>query len=165
MPQKITNEIITAAIAGFEQRKVHLDAQIAELRALLFGGSAEPTAATESTRRKRRKMSAAGRARIAEAQRKRWAALKGETERATPEAAPKRELSAAGRKAIIAANKKRWARQRAKVAKAVAKTAAKEPAARKVRAKKGISKPRVKTAAKRTAKAPAQTGVAEAGAQ
>ena len=39
MPQKLTNEIITAAIAGFEQQKQQIDVQIAELRASLSGGA------------------------------------------------------------------------------------------------------------------------------
>ncbi len=59
-------------------------------------------------------MSAAGRKAIAEAQRKRWAALKDGA--AAPEKAPKkakRKLSAAGRAAIVAALKKRWAAKKA----------------------------------------------------
>jgi hypothetical protein len=56
---------------------------------------------------------------MAMAQRARWAAIRGESEPSTPEAAkPKRKLSAAGRKAIIAATKKRWALKRAEAAKA-----------------------------------------------
>jgi len=31
MPTKLTNEIITAAVAGFESQKARIDAQIAEL--------------------------------------------------------------------------------------------------------------------------------------
>ena len=38
---KLTPEIITAAIAGFEQQKTRIDAQIAELRAMLPGGRTE----------------------------------------------------------------------------------------------------------------------------
>jgi hypothetical protein len=50
-------------------------------------------------------MSAAGRSRIAAAQRTRWA----EYRKAKNEAPKKRRISAAGRKRIIAATKKRWA--------------------------------------------------------
>jgi len=116
---KLTNEIITAAIEGFEAQKTRIDGQIAELRALLTGGPAESAAAPEATKHRRRKMSAAGRKAIAEAQRKRWAAKKA-ADGAAPEAVskPKRRLSAAGRKAIIAATKKRWALKRAEAAKA-----------------------------------------------
>jgi len=55
---------------------------------------------------------------MAEAQRKRWAALKTKPAKA-PQAAPKkRRLSAAGRKRIIEATKKRWAEYKAKKAAA-----------------------------------------------
>src|ERR1039458_4489493 len=112
MPTKLTNEIITAAIVGFEQQRLHIDTQIAELRALLPGGPAQTASATpEPTKPKRRKMSAAARKRIGDAQRKRWAASKGEAELRpkTVTAKPKRKMSAAGRKAISEATKKRWA--------------------------------------------------------
>jgi hypothetical protein len=123
MPTKIDNEILAAAIEGFEAQKKHIDTQIAEIRQKLGGGSAEP-AATPEPGRKRRKMSAAGRKRIAEAQRKRWAAsrkgsaapAKAAKTEAPPK--PKRRLSAAGRKRIIEATKKRWAVVRAAAAKA-----------------------------------------------
>jgi hypothetical protein len=119
MPPKLTPQIITAAIEGFEAQKTHIDGQIAELRALLKGGSSEPAAAPATPVHKRRKMSAAGRKAIAEAQRKRWATSKSAAEASAPEAAPKpkRKLSAAGRKAISLATKKRWALKRAEAAK------------------------------------------------
>jgi len=117
MPTKLTPEIITAAILGFEEQKRHIDTRVAELRDMLDGG---PAATPEApTRKRRRKLSAAARARIAEAQRKRWAAYKQaepSAKQATPK--PKRKLSAAGRKAIIAATKRRWALKRAESAKA-----------------------------------------------
>ena len=47
MPQKLTPEIIIAAIAGFEAQKNHIDSQIAELRSILDGGSKEPFTTTE----------------------------------------------------------------------------------------------------------------------
>src|ERR1017187_6929401 len=98
MPPKLTNEIIAAAIEGFEAQKTRIDGQIAELRALLAGGPAESAAAPEPPKRGRRKMSAAGRKAIAEAQRKRWAAKKA-ADRSAPDAVskPKRKLSEAGR--------------------------------------------------------------------
>jgi hypothetical protein len=70
MPTKVKPEIIHAAIAGFEEQKKRLDVQIAELRQLLTGQPADVAAVPEPT--KRRPMSAAARARIAAAQRKRW---------------------------------------------------------------------------------------------
>src|ERR1035437_3388933 len=62
---------------------------------------------------KKRRMSAAGRRRIALAQKKRWAALKADQKRKQAPAAQtqpkKRVISAAGRARIVAATKKRWA--------------------------------------------------------
>jgi len=78
--QKVTKEIINAAILGFEEQKKGIDAQIAELRAMLSGGTAEGTT-TGPTRRPRRKMSAAARKAIGDAQRKRWAAKKTATKK------------------------------------------------------------------------------------
>jgi len=122
MPTKLSNDVIIAAIEGFEAQKKRIDAQIAELRQLKAGGSSEPIPTTKPAR-KRRKMSAAGRKRIAEAQRKRWAAAKKESGTAAKTAKhvakrAKRKLSAEGRKRISEATKKRWALVRATAAKA-----------------------------------------------
>jgi hypothetical protein len=106
--QKLTADVITAAIAGFELQKKRIDAQIADLRQALTGNGAHGVAAPV---RRRRKMSAAARKRIAEAQRKRWAAARRASAleaRPAPEGRrPKRRISAAGRKRIIEATKKR----------------------------------------------------------
>jgi hypothetical protein len=108
MPKRLNTEIIVAAIAGFEQQKTRLDAQIAELRNMLSPGVAgDSTPAPKG----RRRMSTAARARIAAAQRKRWAEVKKQGGAASSDTRPrkKRRLSAAGRKAIIEATKRRWA--------------------------------------------------------
>jgi len=117
--QRMTHEIITAAIDGFEAQKKRIDAQIADLREALTGNGAHAVGVPESAQ-PRRKISAAARKRIADAQRKRWAAMKGRSERsATVEAArPKRRISAAGRKRILEALKKRWAAYRAEKTRA-----------------------------------------------
>ncbi len=61
---------------------------------------------------RRRKLSAAGRARIAAAQRARWAKVRGGKQNVV--AMPKRRtMSAAARKKIAAAQRARWARVRA----------------------------------------------------
>jgi hypothetical protein len=117
---KLTNEIINAAILGFEEQKNRIDTQIAGLRAMLPGGQAEP-ASESAAKRPRRKMSAAGRKAVAEAQRKRWAESRGETQ-----AKPKRKLSAEGRAAIIAATKKRWAAKKAEGTQPATKTGGKK---------------------------------------
>jgi hypothetical protein len=135
MPPKLTSEIITAAIEGFEAQKRHIDSQIAELRAMLPGGSAETTATQEAAPTKR-KISAAARRRMALGQKARWAKLRGESEPlvpTTPEPPePKRKLSKAGRANIVAALKKRWAAKKAATSQAkpgaTKKTAASEAA-------------------------------------
>jgi len=121
---KLTNELVMAAIKGFEEQKREIEVQIGELRAFLSGEPAERALTPAPEKPARRKVSAAGRKAMAEAQRKRWAAIKGKREpqaSATPTATPakkaapkpKRKLSAAGRAAIIAATKKMWAAKRA----------------------------------------------------
>jgi hypothetical protein len=60
------------------------------------------------------KISAAGRARIAAAQRARWAKLKGKAPRPASATMPKkRTMSVAARKRIAAAQRARWARVKA----------------------------------------------------
>jgi hypothetical protein len=75
MPTKLTNEILNAAIEGFESQKRRINSQIDELRQQLRGGPTETTEAP-ATPARRRKMSAAGRRRIAAAQKARWAKIK-----------------------------------------------------------------------------------------
>lgn len=107
----LTKEVIEAAIDGFEAHKERIDAQIAELRAML-NGTAKAPPATPGGGRKKRKFSAEALQRMREAQQRRWAKVRGE---APPAKAtkPKRKLSAAGRKAIVDALKKRWAAKKA----------------------------------------------------
>jgi hypothetical protein len=86
MRTKLKTEIVAAAIAGFEEQKKRLTAQIAELRQMLSPSAADGSAPAP----KRRRMSAAARARIAAAQRKRWAAAGKRVGTASP-AAPARK--------------------------------------------------------------------------
>lgn len=136
--QKLSKEIIAAAIDGFLAQQARLDAQIAELRAMLNEDGAVP-AAREAVASKRRKLSAATRQRMKEGQQRRWAKIRGESsEPATPEAPKtKRKLSSAGRAAIVAALKKRWAAKKAEAAKA--KPAAAKKGLKKAVSKKGLS--------------------------
>jgi hypothetical protein len=172
---KLTAEIINAAIVGFEQQKLHIDAQIAELLAMLPGGATQSTAAKlEPTKGKRRKMSAAARKRIGDAQRKRWAASKKAAEPTAPAPSkPKRKLSKA-RKAALLANlaKARAARAAKRVEAAKAeqaaskKTAAKKPATKKAAVKTAPAKAAKKVApAKRTKAAAKKTAALGAQAQ
>ena len=140
---KLTPEIITAAIVGFEAQKTRIDDQIAELRAMLSGGT-KPTAATTPGPHtsQRRKFSAAARRRMKEAQQRRWAKIRGESEPPalvkSEASKPKRKLSKAGRAAIVGAIKARWDRVRAEAGKA-APAVAKKAAARKSVARRKLS--------------------------
>ena len=88
MPTRQLNaEILAAAIEGFEARKLRIDEQIAEVRQMLKSDQPVATAKAEPQKRPRRKMSAAARKRIGDAQRKRWAATKSGTEIASKTAA------------------------------------------------------------------------------
>ena len=89
---KLTAEIIHAAIEGFESQKRRIDSQIEELRQLLNGGSAE-TGAESGTPARKRKISAAGRRRMAAAQKARWAKIRGEADGQTSSAASGRAES------------------------------------------------------------------------
>jgi hypothetical protein len=154
---KLTPEIVNAAIEGFEQQKLRIDSQIAELRAMLPGGRTVQASTAEAPGRKRRNLSAAARKRIGDAQRKRWAESKGETASSSSPAAakPKRKLSAAGKAAIVAAQKKRWAAKKAGTEKA-RPAVTKKAAAKKAVAKKAAKK----SATKKAAKAPEQAAPA-----
>ena len=164
---KLTPEIITAAIAGFEQQKTRIDAQIAELRAMLPGGRTEPATTPEAPTGKRRKLSAAARRRMKEGQQRRWAKIRDEAESSsspvTPEPVkPKRKLSAAGKANIVAASRKRWVAVHATQstpAKSAVKTTAKAlnntpkrklSAAAKAKLVANLKKARAARAAKKT---------------
>jgi hypothetical protein len=122
-PLKLSDEILTAALEGYEARKTRIDAQIAEIRAIM-GGRSTGTAGSTETGEPRRKVSASARRRMARAQKLRWKKIKQGSDSAPAETAkPKRKLSAAARKSIAAAQKKRWA--------AVRKAAEPRPAAAK----------------------------------
>jgi len=133
-----TAAILDAAIEGFEAQKRRIDEQIAQVRQLQNGHSPATTTSEPQTQ-PRRKMSAATRKRMGEAQSKRWALAKsgaGTISKAT--AMPKRKLSAAGRAAIVAALKKRWAAKKAGLV-LVKKATAKKAAPRKAAAKKAAA--------------------------
>jgi hypothetical protein len=72
----------------------------------ILGSSAKSISAVAP--KKKRKMSAAGRAKIAAAARARWAKVKGRKSVAKPVKKARRKMSAAGRANIAAAAKARW---------------------------------------------------------
>lgn len=108
--------------AALLNEKSRIEARLAEI-AKVLNGDVGVTAAPTGKRGGRRTFSAATKAKMAAAQKARWAKLKGG---ATPAAATvsapvpkkKRRLSAAGKAAIIAATKARWAKVAAAKAKA-----------------------------------------------
>jgi hypothetical protein len=117
----LSKQIIEAAIAGFEGQKLHIDAQIAELRAMLNGGPATPVTEPKPAPATR-KMSPATLRRMREGQQRRWAKAKGESAtplQVVPASKPKRRLSAAGKAAIVIALKKRWAEKKARTVKSM----------------------------------------------
>ena len=130
-------------LLGFEEQKRHIDTKIAELRAMLPGGPGKAAATPEPTNRKRRRMSAAGRANIVAALKKRWAAKRAAAEKAHPSAANK-------------AKPKKTARRVAAVKAPPAKAASKSALVQKAAVKKSTPK--------KMAPAPAQ-GITEAGVQ
>jgi hypothetical protein len=142
--QKLTHDIITAAIEGFEAQKRKIDGQIGELRAMLSGGRSETRTAPKVQPKRKRKMSAAGRRAIGEAAKKRWAAFHAAKETAdkptvSTKAAPKKSTGkgivakkAAVKKVAMKAPartpKKSASVKKAAVKKAAAKTTIPEPA-------------------------------------
>jgi len=94
---------LTSVLNQLEQERTRLKSQIDNL------GNALSTLNGASSRRRGR-ISAPGRARIAPVQRDRWARLNGRT--AVPITAAKRTTSVAARKKIAAAQKARWAKWR-----------------------------------------------------
>ena len=63
---------LTAALEGLQLQKARIEAQIAEVRAMLGGRKVAPVARTASAA-PRRELSPAARKRIAAAQKRRWA--------------------------------------------------------------------------------------------
>src|SRR5438552_3055789 len=118
----ISHELLEAALHGLESQKITIEAHIAQVRSLLGTGPKrrgrppKNAQATEAPEPKKRHFSAATRRKMAAGQRRRYAALKGETETAKASATKKiaatpkkRTMSAEGRARIAAAARKRWA--------------------------------------------------------
>jgi len=106
------NMFLEMAIVGYRSEVEKISAKISDIQAQLGQSGPKatvtaPTATDQAAPQKRRTISKAGRARIAAAQKARWAAQR--KQQARPEKSKKRKLSAAGLKAIREATKKRWA--------------------------------------------------------
>jgi hypothetical protein len=127
---KFTNEILEAAITGFEQQKAQIDAKIADLRAMMTGGTTAnvPAPTPETAKPARKQMSVAARKKIGEAVRKAALAKKATAVQAPPAKRTNRKLSVDGRRRIIEANNRMWAARRGEAAKAKTAVVKKSPA-------------------------------------
>jgi hypothetical protein len=117
MAQQLSTEILSAALENLTEKRHQIDEQIAEVRRML-GSSRNGSPNTSESKPRKHMISAAGRRRIAAAQRRRWAEQKASsgTGPAPRSKKAKRRLSAEGRQAIVDALKKRWAARRAETA-------------------------------------------------
>jgi hypothetical protein len=119
---KIDQALLEAALVGYLHQKDQITAKIAEIQEQLGQGQAPKEPAGSGDRS--RGMSPSARARIAAAQRKRWAEYhknggkKVTASKAAPKVASKRVLSPGARKRIADATRKRWAAYRAEKAAA-----------------------------------------------
>lgn len=107
--------LFEAALIGYRVKLKTLDDKIAEIRSQLSGETPKVIADTNDVKGKR-SMSPAARARIAEGQKKRWAAFHKQEAPKLPATKKKRVLSPAARKRIADATRKRWAAYRAQKA-------------------------------------------------
>ena len=97
--------ILTSALNHLEQERNRLRSQIENLNSALSALKGPGTGRTRTGT-----MSAAGRARVAAAQRARWAKIKGK--KVVAISSSKRTLSPGARRRIAAAQKARWAKWR-----------------------------------------------------
>jgi cell division septum initiation protein DivIVA len=76
---RLDNTFLEAALLGYQAEQKRIQAAIADLQKRIGGGkSSSATPKSTPVARKKHRISAEGRARIAAAQRKRWAASKKE---------------------------------------------------------------------------------------
>jgi len=101
-------ELLQAALAGYQHQYEVLGQRIAEITRQLGGRTARLDVAGD---RPKRVMSEETRRRMAAAQQRRWAGVKG-----SGGAKKKRNMSAEGRERIAEATRKRWAEYRAQKA-------------------------------------------------
>jgi len=81
MPQKLDKATLEAALIGYQHQAQEIQGKIAELRRMIGGGTPAtakkaPAKKAVTQRKQRHNMSPEGRARIAAAQRARWAKAK-----------------------------------------------------------------------------------------
>lgn len=100
---------LDAVVHQLREERTRVESELAKLnRAILVLENSGRGSSHISRRSGRRVLSQEARARIAEAQRRRWAKVKGSARKTR-----KRVLSPAARRRIVAAQKARWAKFRA----------------------------------------------------
>jgi glutamate-1-semialdehyde aminotransferase len=110
----MTTTLMQSVVSQLQKERTRLEDELHRITAALvaFGNvymqGSRPKAAVAT--RKRRTISAAGRKRIASAQRARWAKIKGQ--KVSISSRKGRTMSPAARKRIVAAQKARWAKWR-----------------------------------------------------
>ena len=123
---QLDSSLLSAALQGLESQRHRIEEHIAHVKSML-GGTATPriTSPTEAEPRRRRKFSAATRRKMALAQKRRYAALRGGTVpeqsaatkgTAKPTKPKKRKMSTQGLANIRAGVRKRLAAQRKQAA-------------------------------------------------
>jgi hypothetical protein len=96
-PSKLEPFILQAALHALEHQRERVNEQIAAIRAVL--GQRPAAEAAASQRRPRRPLSAAARARIAAAQRRRWAEFRQLRQAPAEASQPRRKRGAASKRA------------------------------------------------------------------
>jgi len=113
----MSNSLATVTAVQLRQAiaiKEQIEALETELAAIFGAGPA--TVTPEAAPTGKRTMSAAGRARVAAAQRARWARQKGAAPQAVEAPKHKRQISPEGRQRMVAGAKARWAKNQARKA-------------------------------------------------
>ena len=110
MPRQLDASMLEMALIGYETERQKIGQKIVEIRGLLDGRASVPNEVKRG-KRKKRHLSAAGRARIVAALKRRWAA-KRKAEAAAKK--PKEKMSAARKAALLANLKKARAAKAAK---------------------------------------------------
>ena len=117
----LNRSILEAALIGLESRREQIEQQISTVQGMMRDGTAPrktasadqpPSTPTSKPGSKKRRLSPAGRRAIAEAARRRWAAVKSEQGATGESAGRKGGLTTAGRKRLADAMRKRWAAKR-----------------------------------------------------
>jgi len=128
-------QTIAAAVVGYQQELERIESRMAAIRAQLGGQQPAKEAVEKAAPRRRRVMSRAARQRIADAQKKRWAAFHKAKEQAKPappaKPAAKAAVKVKTKAPAVVARKAAAAKKPAPAAKKVTAPAVKKPLAKK----------------------------------